>query len=198
MKTSSSRQILIPLACLLLASCSGAKSTGNSDNKQIVSKPLSQSLVLADGITVTKEELDGRNKYLGHLKELAPDATPAAIAATEKILELGSPAEKFKNDGTMQAIMSNLDGLKTDTDWISLIRINKAISDKEYALGESKNKWICRLTRSTMWLCSVRGSLMHKDSGAKILAEAKSALAPLDATEERDFTGMENYQRGLK
>lgn len=198
MKTSNFSRILIPLAISLLASCSGAKITDQSTSQQAVTRTESSSLVLSDGITVTKGELDGRDKYLGHLKELAPDATPAAIAAEEKILGLGSPAEKFKNDGTMQAIMSYLDDLKTDADLISLIKINKAISDKEYAFGESKNKWICRLTRSTMWLCSVRGSLMHKDSGAKVLSEAKSALAPLDATEERDFTGMENYQRGLK
>lgn len=193
----------MPLAILLLVSCSGAKvpSDSVSERNQTNKTPVtanSTSLVLADGITITKAELEESKKYIENIKELVPDASADSIVVAKKILQLGAPAEKFKNDGTMQAIMTFLDELKTDSDLISLIKINKAISDKEFALGESKNKWLCRLTRSTIWLSAVRGSLMHKESGSKILGEAKSALAPLDETERRDFVGLENYQRGLK
>ncbi len=203
MKTSNSRWVLMSLAILLLASCSGAKepsdsvSGSNQTNKSPITAK-STSLVLADGITVTKTELEGSKKYIENIKKLVPDASADSVVVAQKILQLGAPAEKFKNDGTMQAIMTFLDELKTDSDLICLIRINKAISDKEFALGESKNNWLCRLTRSTIWLSAVRGSLMRKESGSKILLQAKSALAPLDGTETRDFAGLESYQRGLK
>ncbi len=88
--------------------------------------------------------------------------------------------------------------LETDSDLISLAKINKAISDKEMALSDAKNKWLCRLTRSTIWLCSVRGSLMHGEQGSRVLTQTKAVLAPLDATEERDFAGMEKWQHTLK
>jgi len=197
----NSNWILTPLAMLLLASCTVAKAPSNGANTQAHKTPVTAnttSLVLADGITITKAELEGKDKYLDSLDKLVPDASPNALSAAKSILQLGAPAEKFKNDGTMQAIMNHLDELKTDTDIISLIKINKAVSDNEFALGDKKNVWLCRLTRSTMWLCAVRGSLMHGEQGSSVLSEAKSALAPLDTTEERDFAGMEKYQHELK
>lgn len=204
MRISNSKWVLMPLAMLLLASCTVAKApTSSSTNLSSNSPPSAvaapvTSLVLADGITVTQAELDARTKYIDSLDKILPDASPKALFVEKQILQLGSPAEKFKNDGTMQAIMSYMGELKTDSDLISLAKINKAINDKEMALGDAKNKWLCRLTRSTIWLCSVRGSLMHGEQGAKILTETKAALAPLDATEERDFAGMEKWQHTLK
>lgn len=197
MKISSFELTFIPLAMLMLVSCSATTAPSDSTTKSPV-QANSTSLVLSDGITVTQNELDASKKYLPRLKEIDPDASPDSIEVAGNILQLGSPSEKFKNDGTMQAIMNSLGELKTDKDIISLIKINKAINQNELAKGDKKNNWLCRLTRSTIWLSSVRGSLMHNEPGSKILSAAKSALAPLDDTENRDFAGMENFQRGLK
>lgn len=197
MRILNSKRVLMPLFILLLASCSVTKAPTNATkNSPVIST--GTSLVLADGITVTQAELDGKSKYIDTLDEILPDASPKALLVEKQILQLGSPAEKFKNDGTMQAIMSYMSELKTDSDLISLAKINKAISDKEMALGDAKNKWLCRLTRSTIWLCAVRGSLMHGEQGTNVLTQTKTALAPLDTTEERDFAGMEKWQHGLK
>lgn len=197
MRILSSKLILMPIAIIALSSCSVAKAPTNAKINSPVTAPVT-SLVLADGITVTQAELDGRNKYIESVDKLLPDASPKAILVEKQILQLGSPAEKFKNDGTMQAIMNYMSELKTDGDLISLAKINKAISDKEMALGDAKNKWLCRLSRSTIWLCAVRGSLMHGEQGKNVLTQTKAALAPLDQTEERDFAGMEKWQHGLK
>lgn len=196
-------------------------------NKLQKAGELKSKFVIADGIAISAKEIAGKKYYIDALDkalqelEIKPVGNPLSdefgislhklvaqssisteekknvLTVQSKILQLGAETKSLKNDQIMQSILGFLEQIKTNDELILLIQLNEKINDHALNMGEPTNEWICRLTRSTIWLCAIKAGFVRGEKGVEILKIARSALSPLSGSETKDFVDLEARQEKL-